>query len=780
MQKLFWSTSLAALATVTCAGNALAQTEATPTQQQTDVREPSGLSEIVVTAAKREQNLSDVPMSITAISGDDLVDKGIASVEGLVKITPGLSYADSGLGTPVYSLRGVGFFETSIGARPTVSVYVDEVPLPFSVMAKGAAFDLERVEVLKGPQGTLFGANSTGGAINYIAAKPESEWGGGGVVGFARFATADFQAHVTGPISSNMRMRLAARSVQGGGWQQSYTRDDQHGRQNFTQGRFLLDWDVTEKLKLNVNLNGFIDRGETQASQLIGILYVTPRLADQVPLLGTYPLAPSSNRAADWDPATDYRRDNLFYQAAFRGDYELSNDVTLTSLSAWSRIRIDQNNDVDGTSLPSSDISIVGSVSSFSTELRLAGDMGALSWIVGGSYARDHSVENDFIHFPYASANNAFSTVFRYDETNPFTTQDFLTKAVFANVDLDVGQFTFHAGIRYTDADLDYTGCTKVNSDESGAAITGLFNIIRAARGLPPIPNLTKGDCQSIDETLTPNLRDESFDQDNISWRTGIDYKPNDDLLLYANISRGYKAGSVPAPGAINLEEFDPVNQESVLAYELGFKATVIDRVANVTGAAFYYDYTDKQLLARRITTPNIFGALPALINIPKSRIYGAEAQVNLYPVNGLQLTAAATYLSTKVTDDFINFTILATQENFKGNPFPYTPKWQVVLDGQYEFPLSKNLDGMIGGNMNYRSSTTAGFGTNPFLAIDDYAIVDLRAGIEDPNGAWSVQIFGRNITDTYYWTNVAKFNDTVRRLTGAPATYGVQIGFEF
>src|SRR3546814_18639966 len=115
-------------------------------------------------------------MSITAISGDSLREKGITDIQGLVKVTPGLSYTDSGQGTPVFSLRGVGFFETSIGARPTVSVYTDEVPLPFSVMAPGAAFDLERVAVLKGPQGTLFGSTSTRAAINPPPATPHNTW----------------------------------------------------------------------------------------------------------------------------------------------------------------------------------------------------------------------------------------------------------------------------------------------------------------------------------------------------------------------------------------------------------------------------------------------------------------------------------------------------------------------------------------------------------------------------------------------------------------------------
>jgi iron complex outermembrane receptor protein len=789
MTKFFRSgSSLAlAIAALSC-GTAHAQTAETNTPKVTETPQPvaqddsNPSNDIIVTATKRAESLSDVPMSITAISGAALQDKGINNVQDLVKITPGLSYVDSGLGTPVFSLRGVGFFETSIGARPTVSVYTDEAPLPFSVMAQGASFDLERVEILKGPQGTLFGQNSTGGAINYIAAKPQSTLGGGVTASVARFGTTDIQGYITGPISSTVNVRLAARTVHGGDWQKSYTRDATRGSQNLTQGRLLVDWQASEKLKISLNLNGFIDKGDTQAAQLIGILYVGPSRAGEVPLLGTYPKAPAAPRAADWDanPQTPYVRNNRMYQSVVRADYEVSDAITLTSLTSWSRIGINQNSDADGTALSSSDLAVVGKITSFSSEARLAGDHGKVRWIVGGSYAKEHSIENDYLHFPYTSSRHAFTPLYDYTETNPFTTQDFKTLAAFGNLDLDIGKFTLHGGLRYTKADLDYSGCTKVNDDSSGAAITTLFNNLRVARGLSVLPLLTKGQCQSLDATLTPNLRTGTFNQDNLSWRGGIDFKPTKDVLLYANISRGYKAGSVPAPGAINLEEFDPVSQESVLAYEVGFKLSLAHHMVDITGAAFYYDYTDKQLLARRITTPNLLGALPALINVPKSEIKGAEAQINFYPTKGLTFTAAATYLDSKVTSDFINYTILATQENFKGNPFPYTPKWQVVLDAQYKFPLSDSLNGMVGGNMNYRSKTTAGFGTNDYLKIDQYTLIDLRLGIEDPNGKWNAQIFGRNITNTYYWTNVAKFNDTVRRYAGMPATYGVQVGFKF
>ena len=164
---------------------------------------------------------------------------------------------------------------------------------------------------------------------------------------------------------------------------------------------------------------------------------------------------------------------------------------------------------------------------------------------------------------------------------------------------------------------------------------------------------------------------------------------------------------------------------------------------------------------------------------MPKSRVKGAEAQVSAFPVQGLNLTLAATYLSSKVTSDFANYTILATQENFQGNPFPYTPKWQVVFDGSYTFPISSSLNAVVGSNVNYRSSTSAGFGTHPLLDVDAYTLVDARMGVESADGRWSAQLFGHNILDTYYWTNVAKFNDVVRRLTGRPATYGIQFSWK-
>jgi len=234
--------------------------------------------EIVVTAQKRAQSVNSVGMSINALKGDVLANRGVTDAQQLVKVVPGLTYQPSTQATPVYTLRGVGFFDSSLGSSPAVSVYVDEAPLPFPIMTAGAALDLERVEVLKGPQGTLFGQNSTGGAINYIAAKPTSTFATGADLSLNHFGQVDASGFASGPLSDTLKARVAIRAVEGGAWQKSKSRpDDKLGDANKLQGRLLLDWQATDRLKLGVNLNGFIDRSDVTAFQNYKITNNTPR-----------------------------------------------------------------------------------------------------------------------------------------------------------------------------------------------------------------------------------------------------------------------------------------------------------------------------------------------------------------------------------------------------------------------------------------------------------------------------------------------------------------------
>src|SRR6267154_4843890 len=208
--------------------------------------ETNQLEEVVVTAEKRSERATDVPMSITAVTAEQLEKQGVVSVADLTKIVPGFTFQPSDYGTPIYSIRGIGFKDVAVAVAPTVSVYLDQVPLAYSAMTSGAAFDLERLEVLKGPQGTLFGQNSTGGAMNFIAAKPTDHLEAGADATYGRFNEADSQGFLSGPLSDTVTARLAVRTEQRDAWQQSETRDAQLGVRNFSTVGLLIDWKPRE------------------------------------------------------------------------------------------------------------------------------------------------------------------------------------------------------------------------------------------------------------------------------------------------------------------------------------------------------------------------------------------------------------------------------------------------------------------------------------------------------------------------------------------------------
>lgn len=730
----------------------------------------------MVTANKRAQLLSDVPMSITAATGDQLLDKGVTSAADLIRIVPGLSYVEAGGSIPVYSLRGVGYYDTSAAARPSVSVYLDEAPLPFSIMSQGASFDVQRVEVLKGPQGTLFGANATGGSINYISNKPTDTWKGGADVSYGRFNSLDAQAAIGGPLAEGVGLRVAVRSLTADPWQKSYTRDDKLGRKNLQQGRVMLTLKPTERLSVALTANGLIDKSDTQAGQFQGARYRNPTQGAAVaPLTAAYPLSPNNSRAADWNPGRDYARDNYFYQLIGRIDYELSDNITLTSLSAYSRYRVRQLSDQDGTALSSYAVFNNAKLRSFSQELRVTATLGAATVIVGGNYSNDRGNEDNVADFAYSTtAANAGRTTARL-----VTQQNFINKGVFANVDLELSdKLVAHAGARYSDSKDKYFGCQgDINLNFRNTPSFNALNARRVAAGLAPIL-LTPNQCISVlPDNLNFGADSGTLHQKPFAWRGGLDYKFSPGNLVYANVSRGFKEGNTTTIFAGSAGQYSPVVQEQLTAYELGFKSRVIDRLLQATGAVFYYDYKDKQIRGRIPVLPINLSPAEALINVPKSRIKGAEIQLMLTPMQGLTLNTGITYINSKVKGTFINQSLLGVQQDFGGSPFPYTPKWQGVGDVEYKFAISPDVNAFMGAGVTYRSSTYAGLGTE--LPIDAYTLYDLRAGVNLTNGV-TVQVYGNNVTNKYYWTNVARVGDSVRRLAGMAATYGVRVAYRF
>jgi outer membrane receptor protein involved in Fe transport len=767
---------------------AVAQT-ASPSAASAATPSDVGIADIVVTAQKREQSLRDVPMSITAASGDQLATRGVTDTADLAKVVPGFNYTESAYSTPVYTLRGVGFYDTSLGAKSTVSIYTDEVPIPFAVETQGATLDLERVEVLKGPQGTLFGQNSTGGAINYIAAKPTETYHAGGEVGIDQYGQFDGTVYVSGPISDTLTARFAVKTQQGGDWQRSYTRDDALGAKDFNTARLLVDWKPSDWLRFELNLNGFVNKSDGQAAQYIAFtpLNLNPAHFDVLP---TYPLAPHNDRAADWSPDNRPAHHDTYYQASLRGDVDLAPNVTFTSITAYSKYRPDYVIDTDGGSFNAYFYKTTGKIDAFSQEARLTAKIGDLNLIVGGNYSHEHVLENNE-EGPSPDETAAYQLTdavgtppfFNYRQ---FSDQRFENKAVFGNADYQIGKLTLHGGARYTDSAIDFRGSTCDLDGGLAAGISTLLNVIRGGVGLAALPAVPQGGCVTIFDNpaqsnfLTTGIVSSRLHQHNVSWKGGVDFKPSRDTMLYVSISKGYKSGSYPLLSASGASQLDPVTQESLLSYEAGFKAALLGHKVQITAAGFYYDYSDKQLKGRIVGNPDIFGPLETLVNIPKSRIVGAEAQIDIAPTRGLNFTFAGTYIDSKIQDNFTNYTQYGNVVNFEGEAFPFTPKFQFMADGQYEFPVSERLSAFVGGSVTYQSKTNSALGSLDLLRIDAYALGDLRAGFATADKTYRLTFYVHNVANTYYWTNATRIIDTTVRLTGRPRTIGATLSARY
>ena len=769
--------SLVLMGTTACAQSAPAASAAPASAESTSV------AEIIVTAEKRHEAINSVPMSITAATGDQLRVQGINQTRDLVRITPGFNYADSYVGSPIYTLRGVGFSDISLGGRPTVSIYVDEAPIPFAIETRGANLDLERVEILKGPQGTLFGQNATGGAINYIDAKPTSTLQAGLDASYGRFNAVDVDAFVSGPLADTLTGRVSFEHTSNDAWQRSYTSGARNGVGEFNNARVILGWTPTPKLKVQLNLNGWVDNSDTQASQLLAVTPTSTEAAAMIPSLLDYPVSPPDAQAADFNPGLSYRKNNSFLQGNLRVDYDLGDSLTLTSISSYSRYLEHQLQDIDGTSLSNLSEFTIGHIESYSQELRLAGEFADRAhFVIGGNLASDRVNQSNNTQFPQSTTALTFLPLGLplFADFDNFGKQTEATYAVFGNVDYRLtSTFKVYGGARYTEADNRFVGCSADSGDGIAASDFGPFqNFVRGELGLPPNPPIPRGGCITANTQFQPVLVRETLNEHNVSWRVGAEWKPLERTLLYANVSKGFKAGGFPDLGATAAAQYLPASQESILAYEAGFKTSLIARTLQLNGAVFYYDYHDKQILGR-ILDP-LFGPLLKLVNVPRSRITGAEMQLAWAPIHRLLLSAGVSYIDSHVLDNFTNYNSNGDVQNFNNESFPNTPKWQVVAAVDYSHPINDRLTAFVGGNVAYQSRTNSELGDLPLLALKAYTLIDLRAGIETSDGAWRFSVWGRNIGNVYYWTAASRDTDTTTRFAGMPATYGVALSYRF
>lgn len=749
----------------------------------------SDSGEIIVTANKREETARDVPMSLTTASGEQLLTAGITTPLDLPKIVPGLTVQPSPFNTPVYTMRGIGFYETSLSAAPTVAVYVDEVPLPFSATTKLAVLDLQRVEVLKGPQGTLFGQNTTGGAINYVAAKPTDSFQAGADLSLSRFSTYDLQGFVSGPIAPNLAVRVAGRIVQGGAWQKSFTRNDELGKTKQFQVRTILQWTPSDDLTVRAMLSAWQDKGDTQAPQLLESSCGTSSAGlcsnSSAVLFKNYPLPARNNRMADWGDGIYGRknaRDDNFFQGSLRIEKDLSDNVQLISMTSYSEYKTDSVQDFDGTTLDAADNNTTGYIHAFSQELRLTGNFDNLRLSGGVNYDNFNVYDKLFYNIERSYTADLFwldpdQTAALPKYTYSYTHQRSKSYAAFFNAEYSpIDQVKITAGARYTNVKRAYDGCSfplGVTAD--------WFNRVFGS-------SLESGECSVFappgsgtlffDPVMYDNLN-----EDNISWNLVADYKFTPRSMIYARVAKGYKAGSFPTSSTVSYAGLLPVSQESVLTYEVGLKSALPGGLGEVTLAGFYNDYRNKQLRSRK--PDDLFVTLDGLVQIPKSWSKGVEASLLLRPVQGLTLSGGGTYLETRVVE-YNGYDPVGVPTNFKGQRFPYAPRWSLVGDAEYRFPVTSSQDAYLGISAMYNSATSSVLSnkTTEFATADDrqvikaYGLVDLRGGVEFDGGNVKVGFFVRNLFDKYYWTNALDSLSTIVRFTGMPRTYGLQLSW--
>jgi iron complex outermembrane recepter protein len=565
------------------------------------------------------------------------------------------------------------------------------------------------------------------------------------------------------------------------GWQHSQTRDDTNGKQNKIAARAIFDWHPTNALRFELNVNGWYDGSQPQQPQFIEF---KPNFPTYTPLINQ-PLAPNDANVADWTTRFgEPRADDTLFQTFLRTDYDLTSTITVTSISNYIYYSRNQRPDQDGSQYSTSDeTQNRGWINSFSEELRVAGGgTGALRWLAGVNYSGDRVRERDTISWndgstftfpPFAGSSG------NTDDSN----QKMNNYAAFAHADYNIlDRLKLKAGVRGTQADrsVDECGIEWDNTPFSPNGIIQNFVAATAAflgkRAFTPVG---PGQCAMISTPPTYNIQrlNTHLNEHNVSWSVGLDWQATDTLLAYANVSRGYKAGGFPTLPASYYLALAPVTQESVTDYEAGFKAQLLDRHLLVDGAAFYYDYTNKQLKSRIIDP--IFGVLTALVNIPKSTIRGAELEVHARPLTGLDVGAAATFLDSKI-DRFTGVNQVGVVDNFDGSSVPYTPKWTLTSSINYEHPLTDQWSAFIGGQVSYQSKTTAAIGSPSLYLMPAYGRLDLQFGVQSQDGRWRVFGWGKNVLNRFYVNNIVELEDAVNRYVGRPATYGIAVNYRF
>ncbi len=805
---------------LTLSVSALALLIATPAMAQTAATAPKPedsltIDTLVVTAQRREETANSVGMPIQAFSGEALQQLRVTDPKDLSTVAPSFTVSQSYQGVPTYTLRGIGFNTINLSATSTVGAYWDEVAYAYPFMNTGPVFDLERVEVLKGPQGTLYGRNTTAGLIDFVTNKPTQQLEGALTAEAGNYKTYNLEGYVSGALGDRVQGRAAFRSERSDkGWQVSNTRGERLGKVNRDGWRLSLAMQPTDTVEVEASYSGWRNTSDTVAAQGIGFTPATAASPFNAPGLVSYvgSHAPTKASQADWAPLSTrgvdigaglgisdpLRENDQFHAGKLKVAWNLGDKVTLVSLSSFNRLSRKATFDWSGAPYEILVQKAHGDIKSAAEELHLEGVTGKGSWLVGGYVAHDSIYDSNrtllgqnanvgtiryvgstllaspFNSFGYTALqmSQAFRT---YEDVGDIRTD---TWSVFANADhrlTDTLKLTL--GIRYSQDKQDYVGCSR----DSGGSMLVNVNVVNRAlffAAYAPVAPIVQGGCNTFDPaTRRFGFVKSRLDEDNVAWRAALDWQAAEDVLAYGSISRGAKAGATPINAANISTQNAPARQEMLTAYEVGVKAGLFQRRVQANLGAFYYDYTDKQLSV--YFADPIYTALSRLANVPDGEAYGLDGDITWRVSRALTLIASATLLHTEVKG-YAGINAAGKPQSFDGRPFLYSPKVQGGLTALFHHPIGDGLDLNAALNGRWQDKSYADLEGNPLFVIDGYGLLNASLGIGAPDKGWDLSIWGRNLTNEYYWSAVSSNANVVVRFPGKPTTYGASLTWKF
>lgn len=728
---------------------ALAQ-DAAAQDAASQIPEETGVTEILVTAQRRQERVQDIPVAVTAIGSQQIERSGIASLENIAPRVPSFYFGSFGAARPQLYIRGIGTRSFDPGSESSVGVFADDVYLGRSSGSFGAMKDIDRIEVLRGPQGTLYGRNTIGGAINVISKAPTSELSGRFEGGISNFGGYNLLGALGGPIAGEAVMfRLAAWHEERDGYVTNTRTGNRFQGVDNTGARARLTLVPAEPLRIDLTAE-FMKDGNKAAFG--GFNQGTFGAADSVFFRGSGTPVTS----------TDLRRGSLSFDPfldrevkAFIGRIEYdAGAATITSISALRKLDISDGRDLEGSSLDILDQSSVENSKQFTQELRIAstpdGSLsanGLVDWIIGGFYYNDTSKRTDSFRVGLNSAVRAAAGTPATDVA--LSDYKIESWAVF-------GQATFHISDK-----LDLTVGGRYSHDSKRATQAGTTTdaapIIAAAF------------------TTTNQATYKSFDP-----RVVLAYKITPDANVYASFSTGFKSGGfqyVPFSKGQADVLFAP---EDIKAYEIGFKTEWLDRTLRVNGAAYYYDY--KNLQISRIILPAGSAAPVSLIsNAASSTIKGVDLEVTMRPSRNFEVNIAYGYLDAKYDKYVFNATT-----DFSGTRMVRAPEhsinvgaeWRMPVWGDGEFSLRADY-ALTGDFFHEPGQGNLAFGTGiPLTAEDGYGLLDLRASLTKNN--WTLTAYATNLGDTKYRRTINALGNTVVGFAGAPRMYGAKLAYSF